>query len=107
MPELQRKVSETEKQLQEIQTHEITLGKQLELMDFTTFIKQMNHNLEDLDILDKRKILKLLVKEIQVDSNTIHIQHSIPLREVKQKNQKKVMNCVRGVITPPCWRTYT
>jgi len=89
MPELQRKVNETTKQLQEIHTHEITLGNQLELLDITTFTKQMANNLVDLDIFDKRKIMKLLIKEIQVDSETIHIKHSIPLREAKHEGEKK------------------
>jgi site-specific DNA recombinase len=89
MPALQAKVNETTKQLQEIHAHEITLGKQFELLDITTFTKQMEDNLEDLDIFAKRKIMKLLIKEIRVDSDTIHIQHSIPLREVKHEDEKK------------------
>jgi len=89
MPELQKRINETVKQIQNIQTQEITLEKQLELLDIATFTKQMRHNLENLDILDKRKIMKLLVKNIVVDYETIHIHHSIPVREVKHEEEKK------------------
>jgi site-specific DNA recombinase len=89
MPDLQKRVSETVKQIQDIQTHEITLGKQLELLDFTNFTKQMEHNLDGLDIQAKRKVMKLLIKEIIVDSETINIRHSIPIKEVKNESKKK------------------
>ena len=89
MPGLQKRVNETVKQVQDIQTHEITLNKQLELLDMTTFVKQMEHNLENLDIQDKRKIMKLLVKQIVVDHETIHIHHAIPAKEVEQEYEKK------------------
>lgn len=89
MPDLQKRVNETVKQIQDIQTHEITLGKQLELLDITAFTKQMEYNLESLGIEAKKKIMKLLIKEIVVDSETIHIRHSIPVREVKHESEKK------------------
>ena len=89
MLELQKRVNETVKQIQHIQTQEITLEKQLELLDIATFTKQIRHNLEKLDILDKRNIMKLLVKKIVVDYETIHIHHSIPVREVKHEEEKK------------------
>ena len=50
IPELQKRVNETVKQIQDIQIHEITLGKQLELLDIAAFNQQMEHNLEDFDI---------------------------------------------------------
>ncbi|MDZ7608516.1 MAG: hypothetical protein U5K79_23690 [Cyclobacteriaceae bacterium] len=96
MPDLQKRINETIKQLQDIQTHEITLGEKFELLDFRMFTKEMENNLENLNIPDKRKIIKLLVKEILVDHETIHIRHSIPVREVKHGDEKKVINCVRG-----------
>jgi site-specific DNA recombinase len=89
MPDLQKRISETVKQIKDIQTHEITLGKHLELLDITSFTKQMQHKMEDIDILEKRKIMKLVIKEILVDSDTIHIRHSIPIREVNDGGEKK------------------
>ena len=90
MPELQKRVNETIKQIQDIQAHEVTYGERLELLDFTSFTKQLELNLEDVDILTKRKIMKLLIKEIVVDSETIHIHHSIPVREVENESKKKL-----------------
>jgi site-specific DNA recombinase len=89
MPNLQKRINQTVKQIQNIQTHEITLGKQLELLDITAFAKEMENNLDELDIQAKRKIMKLLIKEIIVDSETIHIRHSIPFKEVKNGGEKK------------------
>lgn len=89
MPDLQKRVNESIKQIQNIQPHEITLGKQLELLDITAFAKQMEHRLDELDIHAKRKIMKMLIKEILVDHETIHIHHSIPVREVKNGDGEK------------------
>jgi len=102
MPDLQKRVSETVQQEQDIQTHEITLGKQFELLDFTNFTKQMEYNLDGLDIQAKRKVMKLLIKEIIVDSETIHIRHSIPIKEVKNEGQKKSYKlCTWSVLVSP------
>jgi len=107
MPELQKRVNETTKQIQNIQTHEITLGQQLELLDITAFTKQMDHKLEELDIQAKRKIIKLLIKEILVDSETIHIRHSIPVREVKNGGEKKSYKLCTWSDYSSLWSAFT
>lgn len=105
MPELQKRVNETVKQIQDIQTYEITLGKQLELLDITTFTKQMEQNLDGMDIQAKRKIMKLLIKEIIVDSETIHIRHAIPIKEVKNEGEKKSYKLCTRSNASSLWRT--
>jgi site-specific DNA recombinase len=105
MPELQKRVNETIRQIQDIQAHEVTYGERLELLDFTSFTKQLELNLEDVDIQTKRKTMKLLIKEIVVDSETIHVHHSIPVRGVENGNQKKSYKLCRwsdqSVISKP------
>ncbi len=44
----------------------------------TDFLSQLQVNADTLDIIDRQKILRLIVKEILVDDDTITICHSIP-----------------------------
>ncbi len=44
----------------------------------TDFLSQLQGNADTLDIIDRQKILRLIVKEILVDDDTITIRHSIP-----------------------------
>jgi site-specific DNA recombinase len=96
MPELQKKVNSIEKELKELQVHELALDQRLQLLDVTSFTMQLGKNINHLDIKDKKKILRLLVKEIIVREETIEIRHSIPLKqEKKTKNQKSYQLCTR------------
>jgi site-specific DNA recombinase len=44
----------------------------------TDFLSQLQVNADTLDIIDRQKVLRLIVKEILVDDDTITIRHSIP-----------------------------
>jgi site-specific DNA recombinase len=44
----------------------------------TDFLSQLQVNADTLDIIDRQKVLRLIVKEILVDDDTITICHSIP-----------------------------
>lgn len=85
MPELQKKLSTIEKELKELKIHELALDQRLQLLDVPSFTKQLGENIDSLDIKEKKKILRLLVKEIIVGENSIEIKHSIPLKEERKK----------------------
>ena len=53
----------------------------------------------------KRKILKLLVKEILVGAESIIINHSIPLKETEKTEQKKSYQLCTRSDYPPLRRT--
>jgi site-specific DNA recombinase len=89
MPELQSKVKGLEKDLDHLKVHELALDQRLQLLDVPSFTSRLGQNVNQLDIKEKKKILRLLVKEIIVGDETIEIKHSIPLRETKNENNKK------------------
>jgi len=100
MPELQRRLNATEKELENLKTHELALDQRLQLLDVQSFTSQLGQNVNHLDIKEKKKILKLLVKEVIVGDDLIDIRHSIPLKEAKnEQNDKSYQLCKRSVIT--------
>ena len=44
-----------------------------------SFLKRLRETAESLDIVGRQKILRLLVKEVLVDKDSITIRHSIPI----------------------------
>lgn len=98
MPELQKRVNATEKELENLRAHELALDQRLQLLDVPTFKTQLGQNVNQLDIKEKKKILRLLVKEIVVGDDVLDIKHSIPLKEAQDENNKKSYQlCTRSV----------
>jgi site-specific DNA recombinase len=44
----------------------------------TAFLQRLHESAQSLEIVDRQKIVRLLVKDILVDNDTIAIRHSIP-----------------------------
>ena len=100
MPELQKKVNTLDKDLENLKVHELAMDQRLQLLDVPSFTKQLGENVNNLDIKDKKKILRLLVKEIIVGPDSIEIKHSIPLKEEKKRNNEKSYQlCTRSHFT--------
>ena len=97
MPELQKRVNTTEKELENLKNHELALDQRLQYLDAESFKRQLGVNVNQLDIKEKKKILRLLVKEVVVGDNSIDIRHSIPLKENKsEQNKKNYQLCTRS-----------
>lgn len=97
MPELQKRVNTTEKELENLKNHELALDQRLQYLDAESFKNQLGVNVSQLDIKEKKKILRLLVKEVVVGDNSIDIRHSIPLKENKnEQNKKNYQLCTRS-----------
>jgi site-specific DNA recombinase len=97
MPELQKRLNKTDKELETIKTHELALDQRLQLLDVQSFTSQLDRNIHYLDIKEKKKILRLLVKEVIVGDDIIDIKHSIPLTEGKNaQNDKSYQLCTRS-----------
>jgi site-specific DNA recombinase len=97
MPELQKRVNTTEKELENLKNHELALDQRLQYLDAQSFTNQLGVNVNQLDIKEKKKILRLLVKEVVVGNDIIDIRHSIPLKEAKnEQNEKSYQLCTRG-----------
>lgn len=77
------------------------------------FRTRLQDNAERLDLIGRRKIIRLLVKEVLVGTDTITIRHSIPLPNSppqptdpsptpgSSRVPMSVIYCVRGVSGPP------
>jgi site-specific DNA recombinase len=89
MPELQRRLKAIEKELENLKHHELTLDQRLQYLDAQSFASQLGVNIDSLNIKEKKKILRLLVKEVVVGDDLIDIRHSIPLKETKNEQNKK------------------
>ena len=97
MPELQKRVNTAEKELENLKNHELALDQRLQYLDAESFKNQLGFNVNQLDIKEKKKILRLLVKEVVVGNDSIDIRHSIPLKENKdEQNKKNYQLCTRS-----------
>lgn len=97
MPELQKRINTTEKELENLKNHELALDQRLQLLDAESFTSQLGINVAELDIKEKKKILRLLIKEVMVGDDIIDIRHSIPLKEGKnEQNDKSYQLCTRS-----------
>ncbi len=94
MPELQKRANTTDKELENLKKNELALDQRLQLLDVQSFTSQIDQNIHQLGIERKRKILRLLVKEVIVGDDIIDIRHSIPLKETKnEQNDKSYQLC--------------
>jgi len=89
MPELQRRLHATEKELENLKYYELALDQRLQYLDVQSFTTQLGVNLGSLDIKEKKKILRLLVKEVVVGEDSIEIRHSIPVKEAENGQKEK------------------
>jgi site-specific DNA recombinase len=97
MPELQKRAKIAEKELENLRAHELALDQRLQLLDVESFTSQVDENVNHMDIKEKKKILRLLVKEIVVGEDIIDIKHSIPLKEAKNgNNDESYQLCTRS-----------
>jgi site-specific DNA recombinase len=83
--------------LESVKTHELALDQRLQLLDVKSFTDEIGQNVNQLDIRAKKKMLRLLVKEVVVGDDIIEIKHSIPLKEgINDQNDKNYQLCKRS-----------
>jgi site-specific DNA recombinase len=80
MPELRKQQQAVHFELQSLHMAAQDRSRYLRVVDsLAGFRTRMQDNAECLDLIGRRKIIRLLVKEILVGTDTITIRHSIPL----------------------------
>jgi site-specific DNA recombinase len=87
LEELRRRIAEMRKRQQAVQSELESLetaaadrSRYLRLVDgLADFRKRIRERAETLDVVERQKILRLLVKEILVGKDSITIRHSIPI----------------------------
>jgi site-specific DNA recombinase len=80
IPELHRQQQAVESELESLETTTADQSKYLRLLDgLADFRERFRERADTLDIGERQKILRLLVKEVLVGKDTITIRHSIPI----------------------------
>lgn len=88
MPQLRKKENALKAELQHLQAKAIQNAQYAELTEnMQDFLKQLRISANTLNVKERQKILRLIVKEILVGSNTITIKHSIPVSSKNTKGQ--------------------
>jgi site-specific DNA recombinase len=79
MPELRAREQSARAELQAILDQAADRMSLLRLAEtLTAFLQRLHESAQSLEIADRQKIVRLLVKDILVDNDTITIRHSIP-----------------------------
>jgi site-specific DNA recombinase len=80
MPELRKQEQVLNSQLQSLEAASFEQSQLLELSErVTDFLKRMRHSAKTLSILDRQKVIRLIIKEVLVGFDKITIKHSIPI----------------------------
>jgi site-specific DNA recombinase len=91
MPELRKQEKAVRSELQSLHMAAQDQSRYLRVVDsLADFHAQLQHNADRLDVIGRRKIIRLLVKEILVGTDTITIRHSIPLANSKPQPKAPV-----------------
>ena len=76
---LRKRESALTSELQSIESRMVDEEMYLQLVGrIDDFLSRVRHSAESLNVLDRQKILRLVVKEILVSGDTVTIKHSIP-----------------------------
>jgi site-specific DNA recombinase len=79
-PELRQRAQAVESGLQSLKMAAVDQAKYLQLADsLGTFRSKLRRRAETMDIHERQQILRLVVREVLVGTNTITIRHSIPI----------------------------
>lgn len=80
MPELRRRQGALQKELQSVSLQAIESSRLIELQgSMESFLQTLNRSSETLDVTERQRIIRLVVKQIVVGEDTLLIQHSIPV----------------------------
>jgi site-specific DNA recombinase len=80
MPNLRRREQTANTELQVVLDQSVDRAAYLRLAEtLTTFLTRLRSAANGLDISERQRVVRLLVKEVLVDDDKIIIRHSIPL----------------------------
>jgi site-specific DNA recombinase len=87
MPDLRKQAQAVESELQSLEMAALDQTRYLQLAEaLATFRSRLRARAETLDIRERQQILRLLVKEILVDAETITIRHSFAIPSGPESN---------------------
>jgi site-specific DNA recombinase len=98
VPELRRRQTALEKELEGVALQALEKSRLTQLnASMENFLAALRQSAKNLEVLERQKIVRLVIKQIIVNGNALTIRHS-----TTTANREQVIFCVRGVITPPC-----
>lgn len=85
MPESNKRAKTVEAEIQSLETGAMDEVKYLQLAEnLSAFREKLRIRARTLDVRERQQILRLLVKEILVDTQSITIRHSIPISQTEK-----------------------
>jgi len=79
-PDLKRRQQALEKELESLNLQNLERNRLAEMnLSMERFLEQIRNSAQQLDVVQKQKIVRLLVREVVVAPDTITIHHSIPV----------------------------
>jgi site-specific DNA recombinase len=98
VPEIKKRQSALERELQSLKLQSLERDRLAAMnASIARFTEQLRNSGQNLDVLQKQRIVRLLVREVVVHPDSITIKHSIPLAGLTQPGGDRVIDCVRGV----------
>lgn len=98
MPGLKGRAKKLGSELQSLEDSALEREYYLDIsIKIEDFLKSLRKAAESLNVLERRKILKLMVKDVLVGTETITIKHSIPVTGTGQANKQNYKLCQRRV----------
>ncbi len=80
MPELKKREQVLNSQLQSLEAASLEQDHLVELsVKVEDFLKRMRHSAKSLSVLDRQKVIRLIIKEVVVGLDGITIKHSVPI----------------------------
>jgi site-specific DNA recombinase len=84
MPELTKKSKAVEAELQSLETGAMDRARYLQLAEnLSAFREKLHARAKTLDVCERQHILRLLVKEVLVDTESLTIRHAIPIPQTQ------------------------
>jgi site-specific DNA recombinase len=84
MPELTKKSKAVEAELQSLETGAMDHARYLQLAEnLSDFREKLHARAQTLDVCERQHILRLLVKEVLVDTESLTIRHAIPIPQTQ------------------------
>ena len=100
MPELKERQSAQKRELESLNLQSIEHNRLVEMnASIAKSTEQLRSSAQQLDVEQKQRIVRLLVREVVVGADSITIHHGIPLSGHRSGVAGGVIDCVCGVRT--------
>jgi site-specific DNA recombinase len=100
VPELKKRQAALERALESLDLQAIEHNRLVEMnVSIAKFTEQLRNSGQKLEVEQKQRLVRLLVREVVVGADNITIHHSIPLSGLENGASRGVIDCVCGV--PP------